>query len=185
MSSFQLEAIDRFAPHVAVLTNLTPDHLDRHDGFEDYVSAKRRIFENQRPEDFAVINADDTATRPIATRARRVPFAPRPGGRRRAVEAGSLVSEAGGERHAVLPQADLALPGAHNLENALAALAAAGCLGTPAEAIAAGLRQFEGLPHRTELVAESGGVRWVNDSKGTNVDATKKSLEGLPRGASS
>ena len=75
------------------------------------------------------------------------------------------------------------MPGAHNLENALAALAAADCLGTPAEAIAAGLRQFEGLPHRTELVAESGGVRWINDSKGTNVDATKKSLEGYSRGS--
>jgi UDP-N-acetylmuramoylalanine--D-glutamate ligase len=184
VSSFQLEAIDRFAPHVAVLTNLTPDHLDRYDGFEDYVRAKRRIFENQRPEDFAVINADDTASRPIVMRAARVPFSRRgrvAGGAW--VEGGSLVSEAGGERHAVLPQADLALPGAHNLENALAALAAAGCLGTPVEAIAAGLRQFEGLPHRTELVAESGGVRWVNDSKGTNVDATKKSLEGYPPGS--
>jgi len=184
VSSFQLEAIDRFAPHVAVLTNLTPDHLDRYDGFEDYVRAKRRIFENQRPEDFAVINADDTATRPIVTRAVRVPFSRR--GRAAGgawVEGGSLVSEAGGQRHAVLLQADLALPGAHNLENALAALAAAGCLGTPAQAIAAGLRQFEGLPHRTELIAESGGVRWVNDSKGTNVDATKKSLEGYPPGS--
>jgi UDP-N-acetylmuramoylalanine--D-glutamate ligase len=183
VSSFQLEAIDRFAPHVAVLTNLTPDHLDRYDGFDDYVRAKRRIFENQRPEDFAVVNADDTATRPITTIARRVPFSRR--GRAAGgawVEGGSLVSEAGGERRAVLAQADLALPGAHNLENALAALAAAGCLGTPAEAIAAGLRQFEGLPHRTELVAESGGVRWVNDSKGTNVDATKKSLEGFGPG---
>jgi UDP-N-acetylmuramoylalanine--D-glutamate ligase len=184
VSSFQLEAIDRFAPHVAVLTNLTPDHLDRYDGFDDYVRAKLRIFENQRAEDFAVINADDTATRPIATRARRVPFSRR--GRAAGgawVEGGSLVSEACGERHAVLPRADLALPGAHNLENALAALAAADCLGTRAEAIAAGLRQFQGLPHRTELVAESGGVRWINDSKGTNVDATKKSLEGYSRGS--
>jgi UDP-N-acetylmuramoylalanine--D-glutamate ligase len=182
VSSFQLEAIARFAPHVAVLTNITPDHLDRHDGFDEYVRAKRRIFENQRPEDLAVINADDTATRPIATRARRVPFSRverAPGGAW--VENGFLVSEAAGERRVILPQRDLALPGAHNLENALAALAAADGLGAPAEAIAAGLRQFTGLPHRTELVAESGGVRWVDDSKGTNVDATKKSLEGFPR----
>ena len=92
VSSFQLEAIDRFAPHVAVLTNLTPDHLDRYDGFDDYVRAKRRIFENQRPEDFAVVNADDTATRPIVTRAARVPFSRR--GRAAGgawVEGGSLV----------------------------------------------------------------------------------------------
>jgi len=184
VSSFQLEAIDRFAPHVAVLTNVTPDHLDRHDGFDDYFRAKRRIFENQRPEDLAVINADDTATRPIATRARRVPFSRRERAAGGAwVEKGFLVSEIVGRRRVILPQQDLALPGAHNLENALAALAAADCLGTPAEAIAAGLREFGGLPHRTELVVESGGVRWVNDSKGTNIDATKKSLEGFPPGS--
>jgi UDP-N-acetylmuramoylalanine--D-glutamate ligase len=183
VSSFQLEAIDRFAPHVAVLTNVTPDHLDRHDGFDDYLRAKRRIFENQRPEDLAVINADDTATRPIATRARRVPFSRRERAAGGAwVEKGFLVSEIVGQRRVILPQQDLALPGDHNLENALAALAAADCLGTPAEAIAAGLREFGGLPHRTELVVLSGGVRWVDDSKGTNVDATKKSLEGFPPG---
>jgi UDP-N-acetylmuramoylalanine--D-glutamate ligase len=99
------------------------------------------------------------------------------------VEDGALVSEAAGPRRAILPERDLALPGAHNLENALAALAAADCLGAPAEAIAAGLGEFTGLPHRTELVVESGGVRWVNDSKGTNVDAVKKSLEGFPPGS--
>jgi UDP-N-acetylmuramoylalanine--D-glutamate ligase len=181
VSSFQLEAIEDFAPHVAVLTNITPDHLDRHESFGDYVHAKKRVFENQQPADFAVVNADDSASRPIVTRSRRVAFSRR---ERAAggvwVENGSLVSEVAGVRRAILPERDLALPGAHNVENALAALAAAGCLGTPDEAIAAGLRQFRGLPHRTELVTESGGVRWVDDSKGTNVDATKKSLEGFP-----
>ena len=184
VSSFQLEAIERFAAHVAVLTNITPDHLDRHEGFEDYVRAKKRIFENQLPRDFAVVNADDAASRPIATRARRVAFSRResvPGGAW--VEGGSLVSEVAGERRAVISEKDLALPGAHNLENALAALATADCLGTPAEAIAAGLKDFRGLPHRTELVAEAAGIAWVDDSKGTNVDATKKSLEAFPGGS--
>jgi UDP-N-acetylmuramoylalanine--D-glutamate ligase len=182
VSSFQLEAVERFAPHVAVLTNITPDHLDRHESFEDYARLKRRIFENQKPEDFAVTNADDPASRPIATkaRARLAAFSRRgrvPGGAW--VEGGSLVSEVAGPRRVVLAEKDLALPGAHNVENALAALAAADCLETPTPAIVAGLTQFEGLPHRTELVAEAGGIQWVDDSKGTNVDATKKSLEGF------
>jgi UDP-N-acetylmuramoylalanine--D-glutamate ligase len=184
VSSFQLEAIECFAAHVAVLTNITPDHLDRHDGFGDYVRAKERVFENQLPRDFAVINADDLASRPIVTRARRVAFSrveSVPGGAW--VEGGSLVSEVAGERRAVVPLSDLALPGAHNVENALAALATADCLGTPAGAVAAGLRNFHGLPHRTELVAGAAGVAWVDDSKGTNVDATKKSLEGFPAGS--
>jgi UDP-N-acetylmuramoylalanine--D-glutamate ligase len=180
VSSFQLEAVERFAPHVAVLTNITPDHLDRHESFEDYTRLKRRIFENQKPEDFAVVNADDPASRPIAMTARRAAFSRRervPGGAW--IEDGFLVSEAAGPRRVVLAEKDLALAGAHNAENALAALAAADCLRTPNPAIVAGLTRFEGLPHRTELVAESGGVRWVDDSKGTNVDATKKSLEGF------
>jgi UDP-N-acetylmuramoylalanine--D-glutamate ligase len=180
VSSFQLEAVERFTPHVAVLTNITPDHLDRHESFEDYARLKRRIFENQRPGDFAVTNADDPASRSFATVARRAAFSRRervPGGAW--IEGGSLVSEVAGPRRVVLAEKDLALPGAHNAENALAALVAADCLETPTRAIAAGLTQFQGLPHRTELVAEAGGVRWVDDSKGTNVDATKKSLEGF------
>jgi UDP-N-acetylmuramoylalanine--D-glutamate ligase len=183
VSSFQLEAIDRFRPHVAVLTNITPDHLDRHDGFGDYVLAKKRIFENQAAEDFAVINDDDAASRPVSTRSRRVAFSRRhrcEGGAW--IDSGSLVSEVSGERRSIVAGKDLALPGAHNVENALAALAATACLETPERAIADGLTHFRGLPHRTELVAEKDGVSWVNDSKGTNVDATKKSLEGFGPG---
>ena len=183
VSSFQLEAIDRFAPHVAVLTNITPDHLDRHDGFGDYVRAKQRVFENQGPEDFAVLNQDDAPSRRIVPPSRQVPFSRRERAAGGAwTEKGSLVSEIGGPARPVVAEKDLALPGAHNVENALAALAAAECLETPAEAIAAGLTRFQGLPHRSELVLETGGVRWVDDSKGTNVDATKKSLEGYDTG---
>jgi UDP-N-acetylmuramoylalanine--D-glutamate ligase len=181
VSSFQLEAVERFRPDVAVLTNVTPDHLDRYASFDDYAAAKTRVFENQREGDFAVVNADDPVARRATSRARRVPFSrrgPAPGGTW--YEERLLFSEVRGKRREVMPAERVALPGAHNLENALAALAAAECLEAPPAAIEDGLTWFTGLPHRTELVREDGGVRWVNDSKGTNVDATVKSLEGLP-----
>ena len=184
VSSFQLESIDRFHPDVAVVTNITPDHLDRYGSFADYASAKERIFRNQTREDFAVINADDPASRGRGGLARRVPFS-----RQLAVaggvwvEDGWLCSAARGPARRVLRADSLSLSGAHNLENALAALAAADCAGAGEEAIRQGLTTFRGLPHRTELVAEAEGVRWVNDSKGTNVDATKKSLEGYSPGS--
>ncbi len=187
VSSFQLEAIDLFRPRVAVLTNITPDHLDRYASFSDYAAAKARLFARQEPEDFAVVNADDPASMDVETRARRVLFSRRgrPAGGDAAVwlEEGRLRSDVGGARHEVLPAERLALPGAHNVENALAALAAAECLEAPAEAVADALTRFAGLPHRTELVAEGRGVRWVDDSKGTNVDATAKALEGYANGS--
>jgi len=187
VSSFQLEAIELFHPHVAVLTNITPDHLDRYAGFADYAAAKARLFARQGPGDFAVVNADDAPSGAVATAARRVPFSRRgrPEGAEAAawVEAGALVCDVAAPRHEVVAAAALALPGAHNLENALAALAAAECLAAPPAAIVDALTRFEGLPHRTELVAEAGGVRWVDDSKGTNVDATAKSLEGHAPGS--
>jgi len=187
LSSFQLEGVERFRPHVAVLTNITPDHLDRYPGFAEYAAAKARVFARQEPGDFAVVNADDAGARAIATASRRVLFSRRgrPAGAGPAawLEAGELVSDVAAPRHAIIPADRLALPGAHNVENALAELAAAECLGAPAEAIVSALTRFEGLPHRSQLVAESGGVRWVDDSKGTNVDATLKSLEGYAPGS--
>lgn len=181
VSSFQLEGIESFRPDVAVLTNVTPDHLDRYASFEEYAAAKERVFSNQRDEDFAVVNADDPVASGVSTEARRVPFsrlAPAPGGTW--LEDGQIVSEVRGARRTVLAAEELALPGAHNLENALAAVAVAYCLEVPTAAIQKALTGFRGLPHRTELVAEADDVRWVNDSKGTNVDATLKSLEGRP-----
>ena len=187
VSSFQLDAVDLFRPDVAVLTNVTPDHLDRYASFEDYAASKARVFARQRPDDFSVVNADDPVAWSLKTPARRVPFSRAGRARRGAwLEGGMLLSSPpsrDGEVRAVLPVSDLALPGAHNLENALAVLAAVDCLGSGDAAIRDGLRRFEGLPHRMELVAEGGGVYWVNDSKGTNVDATKKSLEGYSPGS--
>lgn len=178
VSSFQLEAVDRFRPDVAVLTNVTPDHLDRYESFEDYAAAKERIFTNQLSEDFAVVNADDPVASRVRTPARRVPFS-RCGERGGTwCEEGWLFSEVRGVPRRVLAADRLSLPGAHNLENALAAIAAADCLEAPGAAIEESLTSFRGLAHRTELVAEAAGVAWVNDSKGTNVDATAKALEG-------
>jgi len=183
VSSFQLETVARFRAHVAVVTNVTPDHLDRHGSMEAYARAKARIFANQGVDDYAVVNADDPGATSLPAGGRRVPFS------RRAVPEGGagvaegwMVSEARGERRKVVPAQDLSLPGAHNLENALAAVAVADCLDTPLPPIQEALTRFEGLPHRSQVVAEGGGISWVDDSKGTNVDATAKALEGFPDG---
>jgi len=156
LSSFQLEDIDTFRPHIAVLLNLTPDHLDRHETFEDYRTAKIRIFENQTAEDVAVV---PRGFGPIPGDARRIEF--------------SLEDE--------LP-AEPGIPGEHNRENAAAATIAARAAGIPDDAIAAGLSSFAGVPHRLELVREVSGVRFVNDSKATNPDAAERGLSAYAPG---
>ena len=150
LSSFQLEDIHELRPRVAVLLNLEPDHLDRHGTFEAYGEAKLRIFENQGGDDVAVV---PRGFGPVPGEARRIEFA-------------------GDDPLPTEPR----IPGAHNRENAAAATAAARAAGIPDAAIATGLREFPGVPHRLELVAEAGGVRFVNDSKATNVAAALRSL---------
>jgi UDP-N-acetylmuramoylalanine--D-glutamate ligase len=184
VSSFQLESCETFRPDVAVITNVTPDHLDRHENFAAYKAAKARIFARQRGDDFVVLNADDPGSAGFSPRSRVVRFSRGPaeaGGI--GVEGGALVSRIAGEPRAVARVEEIGLPGVHNLENALAAAAASECRGAPREAIASGLAEFEGLPHRSRFVAEAGGVRWVNDSKGTNPDAVLKSLAGYRDGS--
>jgi UDP-N-acetylmuramoylalanine--D-glutamate ligase len=156
LSSFQLEDIEDFRPRIAVLLNLTPDHLDRHASLEDYRAAKLRIFENQLPEDVAVL---PRGFGDVPGEGRRVEF--------------SLEDE--------LP-AEPRILGEHNRENAAAAAAAARAVGIPDDAIAAALRSFEGVPHRLELVGEVGGVRFVNDSKATNPEAAERALSAYPPG---
>jgi UDP-N-acetylmuramoylalanine--D-glutamate ligase len=184
LSSFQLESIRRFAPDVAVHLNLTPDHLDRYRSLDDYGAAKARIFENQNDAQVAVLNADDPLVARVKPRARRMEFS-RLGARPLGawLAEGQFVADVSGRGPRVIAtRADLALPGAHNVENALAALAATLPLGVTPEAAVATFRSFRGLPHRTALVRVRAGVSYYDDSKGTNVDATLKSLEGFPDG---
>ena len=184
LSSFQLEGLRRFAPDVAVHLNLTPDHLDRYRSLDDYGAAKARLFENQREAQVAVLNADDPLVARIRPRARRLEFSrvlqPSLGAW---LKDDLFVADVNGKGPRVIAKrADLALPGTHNVENALAALAATLPLGVTPEAAVETFRGFRPLPHRTVLVRTRAGVTWWNDSKGTNVDATLKSLEGFPDG---
>jgi len=185
LSSFQLETIVAFRPHVAVLLNLAPDHLDRYPDLAGYYAAKARIFLNQTAEDYAVLNADDPTTLEWA---REIRAQPRLFSRTRTLGDGAfvrddhLVVRSAGRPEAACGVGEIRIQGLHNLENSLAAAAAAAAIGAPVGAIGAALRQFPGLPHRLELVAEVDGVRYVNDSKGTNVGAVVKSLEGYRGG---
>ncbi len=182
LSSFQLESIVTFRPHVAVLLNLAPDHLDRYASLQEYYAAKARVFECQMPEDFAVLNADDPLVLEYAqgicsrvhmfSRARTV-------GDGTFLRENRLILRQGGRTQAICEVSAIRIQGEHNLEDALAACAAAGSLGVGPEPMAEALRAFRGRPHCMEMVAEIDGVRYVNDSKATNVYAVRRALEGL------
>ncbi|WP_018085517.1 UDP-N-acetylmuramoyl-L-alanine--D-glutamate ligase [Desulfurispora thermophila] len=184
VSSFQLETIHTFRPRVGLVLNLTPDHLDRHGSMENYAAAKARITMNQGPEDFLVLNYDDPWTRAMAgnTRARVIFFSRRHNLEQGVfVQDGRMVAALPGGRQEIMPVSQIRLPGLHNLENALAAVAAMLALGVPAGTLAGVLRTFPGVPHRLESVAEINGVLYVNDSKGTNPDASSKAVAAYDR----
>jgi len=183
VSSFQLETIVSFRPRIAVILNITPDHLDRHKTFANYVNAKARIFENQKPDDFTVLNADDATTAGLAgrTRAQLYWFS-----RKKTVEKGALVRDAhiffrdGQREREIMPLAEIPLKGSHNLENVLAGVAIGALVGCEPGQIRAAVRNFKAVEHRLEFVAKIAGVDYYNDSKATNVDATIKALESFP-----
>ena len=182
LSSFQLELIETFRPNISVFLNLTPDHLDRHSSMEAYGAAKARIFEKQTAADFAILNADDPTSAPYApTRPRVFWFS-----RKQRVAQGAflrgeeIVFRRDGEEEAILKQSEIPLPGAHNLENVLAAVVSTRLAGAEPSQIAKAIRSFAGVEHRIEFVAEHNGVRYYNDSKATNVDATLKALDAFP-----
>lgn len=182
ISSFQLEGIRYFKPASAAILNLTPDHLDRHGTFENYMDAKARIFENQDEGDFIVLNADDENTAKLAARCRSkvVYFSCR-----KTMDTGVFVEDdyivvkGRKVKERVCPVKSLKIPGTHNLENALAATALAWSMEIPVEAMADALTTFEGVEHRLESVGVIDGVKYINDSKGTNPGASIKAIQAI------
>jgi UDP-N-acetylmuramoylalanine--D-glutamate ligase len=187
VSSFQLETTFEFHPQIAVILNITPDHLDRHGTFENYQAAKERIFARQTAEDALVLNADDEATKSAAARAKSRIFW---FSRTRVVRQGAFVqdgviffraTEQGGAEP-VLRVSEIPLKGAHNVENVLAAVCAARLAGVGAETIRTAIVNFQAVEHRLEFVATLNGVDYYNDSKATNVDASMKAIAAFPGG---
>lgn len=185
LSSFQLETIKDFRANVALCLNVTPNHLDRYEGFQDYAAAKHRIFMNQTADDLAVLNADDriTADWPSGLKASVVMFSVT-----RELEDGlflrgdELVCRANGKEKVLTTRDQIFLRGLHNVENVLAGLAAGLACGADPESMRETVREFKGVEHRIEFVAEIDGVKFYNDSKATSVDATSKALEALSGG---
>src|SRR6266576_1702972 len=183
ISSFQLETIETFRPKIAVVLNVTPDHLDRHRTFEIYTDAKARIFENQQGSDFAVLNADDPNCVAMGARTRAQVFW---FSRQKEVQQGAWVRDgnivfrdSNGQRE-ILQVSEIPLKGAHNLENVLAAVCSGVLMGCAPEKVRQAVRDFKVVEHRLEFVATIAGVDYYNDSKATNVDATIKALESFP-----
>ena len=182
VSSFQLETISTFHPHIAVMCNITEDHLTRHGTMEEYIRVKERIFENMGQGDYAVLNLDDPIVRGMAE---RIPCAPAFFSRRQEVETGAylegeeVVFSLNGHKKRVLRADEIRIPGEHNLENALAATALAMLAGVPAPVVRHTLKTFPGVEHRIETVRTVEGVTYINDSKGTNVDASIRAVRAM------
>lgn len=182
-SSFQLETTDTFHPWIAALLNFSPDHLDQHPTVEAYAAAKQRIFQRQTADDFAVVNAEDLPGRALArsTVAKRVPYGLELSGDGFTVEGSQIVERHGGVSQPVVPVSAVHVLGRHILSDVVAATAIARTAGARADAIAEAVEAFRGLPHAMQLVGSIEGVRFVNDSKATNVDAAARSIESFDK----
>jgi len=184
-SSFQLEQIDTFHPWIAVMLNLSADHLDRHPTFDAYADAKARIFENQASTDWSVVNADDPTVLALARRGRA---ATRLFARAASLEAGTVVADGWivergtGVDRRLVPLSAVHLLGPHLVADVMAAATVGAIAGATSNAMTEAVDSFMGLEHAMELVAEVDGVRFVNDSKATNIDAALKSIESFERG---
>ncbi len=179
LSSFQLELVDSLCMNVGILLNVTPDHLDRHGTLENYLAAKARIFEKQRPSDCAILNWDDARVRELAPhlKARVVFFSPTSLlAEGYGVQGDEIVLARDGKITPIIKRRELQLRGNHNLENMMASIAAVRELGLSWEEIAQGLREFKGVEHHQEVVGTYEGILFINDSKGTNPDAAEKAL---------
>lgn len=182
LSSFQLETIDRFRPSISILLNISPDHLDRYHSVKEYKDAKFRIFENQEETDFAIINGDEPWSEDAikGVKGTLILFS-RKGGVKNGVyiKDSWIVSTIDGQENKICEVSEIRIKGVHNLENAMAATAATIIMGCKKETIVHTLREFSGLEHRLEFVREIDGVKFINDSKGTNVGAVIRSIEGF------
>ena len=184
ISSFQLETIVDFKPHVSAILNITPDHLNRHHTIEKYIEAKEMICVNQTGEDYVVLNYEDEVLRDFAktTTASPIFFSSA-----RRLDDGLFYEDRtiylaeGGKVTALIGADEIRIIGVHNMENAMAAIAIARAMGVPMESILESVRQFNAVEHRIEFVAEKKGVRYYNDSKGTNVDAAIKGIKAMER----
>jgi UDP-N-acetylmuramoylalanine--D-glutamate ligase len=185
LSSFQLEAVELLHLFVSVIINITPDHLDRYDSMDDYVAAKANIFRNQTENDFAVLNADDERVAKMNPPAGAQPIF---FSRRRELDEGiflrgpALTYRAMGVERELIARDEITLRGDHNLENVMSALAIGIACGASAESMRETIRNFKGVEHRLEFVAEINGVKFYNDSKATNVDAAIKCIEAFDGG---
>jgi len=188
VSSFQLDYVESFHPKVSVILNITPDHLDRYNhSFEQYAASKCRIFENQTSDDYLVYNDDDQTTRDYVLRLARshvhlMPFGLQPKFDEGAfVQDGKLVTTLGASRYEIVPTNQISIRGVHNLYNAMAATLSAQLLGVKVPSIRATLRNFKGVEHRLEFVREVNGVKYINDSKATNVASVWYALQAYDR----
>ena len=180
VSSFQMETADTFHPHVALLTNITEDHLNRHGTMEVYTALKMRMFRNQTASDYAVFNADDPAQNGLSKQvhSKVMKFS-----RKKEVREGAFVRDdtvwlrMDGSEKRICRTDEIYIPGPHNLENALGAVCVAGAMKVPVPVIRHTLKTFRGVEHRIERVRELDGVTYINDSKGTNVDSTIKAVQ--------
>jgi len=182
ISSFQLESIETFRPHISAILNVTPDHLDRHGSMENYIAAKTRIFENQTSDDYAVLNADDAICHRLGTalKPQVLWFSRQHPVERGAYVQGGAIFYRNGEEVEIMPVSEIALKGSHNVENVLAAVAIGMAAGIEPAAIRRAVKDFRAVEHRLEYVATLRGVQYYNDSKATNVDATIKALQSFP-----
>ncbi len=173
VSTFQLEAAPTFRPKVSAILNITPDHLDRHGTFENYVQLKQRIFQNQQNDDVLVYNVQDSVVvvAVASAKCRKNSFALRSSTATVTVMDNQIIIRKDGSILPILGVGDIVIPGAHNIENALAAVACTDAIGIDHKAICEGIRSFQGVEHRLETIGVFGGVTWINDSKATNVQA--------------
>ena len=187
VSSFQLESTEQFHPDIAVILNITPDHLDRHGSFENYARAKERIFAAQTAEDSLILNADNTPCVEAAARSKAKVYwfsIEHPVAQGAWLEQGAVVYRAAPDSATeyVMPSRGIPLKGTHNIENVLAAVVAARLAGVPSEVISRSIENFRAVVHRLEYVATRNGVEYYNDSKATNVDATSKAVAAFSGG---